>query len=74
MANKRKIHNCEFCGRDTVNKSKICGHCMKGVGKHKKPSEKFTEDEIAMFRESHGISRDNSIDTDVRNTILDLTE
>jgi predicted amidophosphoribosyltransferase len=30
---------CDFCGRDTPNKSRICRACISGVRKHTAPTD-----------------------------------
>jgi hypothetical protein len=59
---------CDFCGRDTVNKSGICRRCMSGVRKHKKPID-YEEDDIRVVREIFHLDGDDrytEIDRDIR--------
>lgn len=43
---------CDFCGRDTRNKSRICGTCTEGVGKHTERKERIGRRNNAADAES----------------------
>ena len=71
-----ELRNCEFCGRDTKNKSGACRHCMRGVNKHTKHEREheLSEAEKDMFREVNGVSRDTQVLRDVYRSVLDEIE
>lgn len=70
------LRNCEFCGRDTKNKSGVCRHCMRGISRHTKQGKEheLSEAEIDMFREVNGVSRDTQILRDVYRSVLNEIE
>ena len=59
---------CDFCGRDTPNKSRICKVCMGGVRKHTEVVCDIQDDEIQMMIEVLHMeySRDQDVARDVQ--------
>lgn len=53
-----ELVNCDFCGRNTTRRSRICKHCMAGVSKHDEPPEQLPEDRAERLE---CITRDEEI-------------
>ena len=45
-----ELVNCDMCGRDTTNKSRICRNCMKGASKHWS-RKSVSVDDVRVWRE-----------------------
>jgi hypothetical protein len=66
---KPKIVNCDCCGRDTTNKSRICVHCTGGVNPAFETDETRERREIAELLYGDGITRDEEIARDAMRSI-----
>lgn len=61
-----ELNNCDFCGRDTANKSRICRHCTSGAAKVTLRGEDLPG------RESFG--RSDDVEADVRRIMREMVE
>ena len=64
----KAIVNCEFCGRDTINKCKICKTCMRRAALPE-PEDLDSMDELHP-----DVCRDDVVWGEVNDAIRDLTE
>lgn len=74
MAPKRELSNCEFCGRDTPNKSGICKTCLRGVTDHQQKesySEKDRERLLAVNGE-YPYDRYSELEEDIQSGMRGL--
>lgn len=79
MADDHGWIRCDFCHRDTKNKSRICKACMRGVRKHSPPKRNYlaNPDEYEAVREFFGLDdygRDEAIRRDVARAMIRQTE
>lgn len=59
---KPKIVNCNLCGRDTTNKSKICVHCTGGHNSAFESDHERQSREIAESLYGDVMTRDEEIE------------
>jgi hypothetical protein len=73
-ANKPVV-NCELCGRDTVNKCRLCTHCTGntyGDGMFREDQHSRERRELWELMYAEGYTRDEDVDGDVSRAINDM--
>lgn len=79
MAKQRKqVVCCQFCGRDTPNKSGICKNCNGGRSRHSTNKPEVTDDDrealISAFGWDVGPTREQQIENEVERVLRDEME
>lgn len=63
---KHELHCCDYCGRDTVNKSRICKVCTGGNSHRDEP-----EETLGDFMEKEWRERSDDVDEEVSDAMKD---
>lgn len=71
MSDKTKLACCDFCGRDTTHKSRICRHCAEPTPRDSGWDELSGSDKQRMreLHQSNYGGRDREIEWDVEDAV-----